>query len=109
MSALSQVSGTFVEITYRDSDLTLCDFWAFPTLKHELLGHIFKSDRRVTHKWQLQMYERCQKMFLKWVESYKNVYLVKGITSKKETMPNPQDCLRRRTLKVVSFLTEIHS
>jgi hypothetical protein len=29
-------------------------------------------------------------MFLKWVESYKNVYLVKGITSRNKNIPNPQ-------------------
>jgi hypothetical protein len=48
MSASVHISGTYVAITSCNSDLTHCDFWAFPMLKHELRGQITRSDRQVT-------------------------------------------------------------
>ena len=94
ISASVQVNGTTAEKISCNSDLTLCDFWAFPMLKHELQGLIFKSDRQVTQT-PLQMNEKHQKMGLLHVPEVGGK-LQKCIPCeesylKKETMPNPQN------------------
>jgi hypothetical protein len=60
------------------SDLTPCNFWAFPTMKMELRGMKFQSD-----PWSAARFSRSG-----W-SVVGSLSLVKGGTSKKETVTAP--------------------
>lgn len=92
ISASVQVNGTSAEKIPCNTDL--CNFWAFPMLKHELQGLIFKSDGQVTQT-PLQMNEKHQKMGLLHApevgRKLQKCIPCEGSYLKKETMPNPQN------------------
>jgi hypothetical protein len=60
-----------------NSDLSPCDFWAFPTMKRELRGKKFRSD------------ERSAARFEKWVERCKKWIACRGRYFEKETVTAP--------------------
>jgi hypothetical protein len=62
-----------------NSDLTPCNFWAFPTIKRELQGKKFQKNSE----------EILQHVFEKWVQHCKKCIACQGRYFKKETVTAP--------------------
>jgi hypothetical protein len=54
------IGGTPLEHPSYRPDLAPCDFWAFPTMKRELRGKKFQSDKRSAARFE-KWVERCKK------------------------------------------------
>jgi histone-lysine N-methyltransferase SETMAR len=95
MEALADIVGTPVEHPPYSPDLAPCDFWTFPTLKHELRGQKFSTDTGVKQATSATVRKMSGNgllhVFEKWVGICKKCIACEGHYFEKETVPKPRE------------------
>jgi hypothetical protein len=75
---LADIGGTPVQHLSYSPDLDPCDFWAFPTFKHELGGQKFSNDTEVKQSTSTTLGKMSGNgllhVFEKWAGPVKNVW-----------------------------------
>ena len=90
LAALTEIGGTALKHPPYSSDLALCDFWAFPTLKRQLWGKRFSSDDEVRNATAAVLKGMSQNTLFRVFESFikrcKNAFNVKDSTLNKKKL-----------------------
>ncbi len=79
-------------------DLTLCDFWLFPTLKRDLKDQFFECEKEVIYEIQISLTRIPRSKFYKmieekWVERLEQCVVSQGRYFEKDgSNPNDSEC-----------------
>jgi hypothetical protein len=94
MKVLADIGVTPVQHPPYSPDLTPCDVWAFPTLKHELRRQKLRTDTEVKQATATTLSKMSRNgllhAFEKWVGCCKKCLACEGRYFKKETVPKHQ-------------------